>query len=138
MQYLRRYGSLGIASLLACLLIGVGVIASSNAGARAVLSGIQGQVTEGPIRPLDIDGQPNSAPLAGVVVVVKQNGVEVARQTTDKNGDYKISVAPGAYQVVRQRVSGSFRFPRPPAAQTATVTASQYTTVNLSYDTGIR
>ena len=102
-------------------------------------SGIQGQVTRGPISPVAQAGQSNEAPLPGVVITARgQNGAEVARQTTDSSGNYKIVLPAGAYQVVGLAPNGSGSFPTPPAAQTVTVVAHQFATVNVSYDTGIR
>ena len=66
------------------------------------------------------------------------NGSEAARQTTDSQGNYRIGVAPGNYQVVGLPPNGSSGLPAPPAPQPVTVVENQYVTVNVSYDTGIR
>jgi hypothetical protein len=73
-----------------------------------------------------------------VIVVERQDGSEVARQTTDTNGMFKISVSPGTYLVAGLSPNGNSGPPTPQAPQTATVTTNQYSTVNVSYDTGIR
>ena len=102
-------------------------------------SGIQGQVTRGPISPVAQQGQANTAPLPGVVVtILNTSGTEATRQTADSQGNYKIGLAAGTYQVQGLAPNGSQNFPSPPAPQTVTVTAGQFVTANLSYDMGIR
>ena len=137
MENFSRQGWLGLVVLLGCLLLGCG--GGSGSGRASLLSGIQGQATRGPIAPTAQPGLSNEAPLPGVVIVVKQqNGAEVARQTTSAQGNFKIGVAPGVYQVVGLAPNGNSTPPTPPAPQTVTVAANQYATVNVSYDTGIR
>ena len=127
---------LAFPSLLA--VAGCGGSATNNPGLHNT-SGIQGQATRGPLTPVTQQGQTNEAPLPGVVVTVRTpKGSEVARQTTDSQGNYKINLVPGTYQVQGLAPSGSQIFPLPPAVQTVTVPANQFVTVNLSYDTGIR
>ena len=116
-----------------------GCSGGSNSTAPAPLSGVQGRATRGPIAPLSQSGQPNDAPLPGAVIVVQQqNGAEVARQTTDGQGNFSIPVSAGTYQVVGLAPTGSQGFPRPPGPQVVTVPKDQYVTVDISYDTGIR
>lgn len=107
--------------------------------ATVLLSGVQGQATRGPITPLSLPGQPNEAPLPGAVIVVQRtNGAEVARQTADPNGNFRISISPGSYQIVGLPPNGGQTFPIPPGPQPVVVPQDQYVTVNVSYDTGIR
>ena len=108
-------------------------------GNAPLLSGVQGQATRGPISPVSQQGQPNDAPFPGVVIVIeRQNGSEAARQITDSQGNFKIAVSPGVYEVVGLPPNGSSGPPTPEAPQTVAVVAGQYATVNVSYDTGIR
>ena len=121
-----------------CLLAFTGC-GSATSLSTIVNSGIQGQVTRGPLTPVTQQGQTNEAPLPGVVITIsKPKGSEVARQTTDSQGNYKILLAPGTYQVQGLMPTGSQFFPLPPGPQTVTVAANQFLTFNLSYDTGIR
>ena len=135
MQHFRRYGWLAIALLILSLLTGCG---NGTGGNASVLSGVQGQATRGPITPVTQQGTPNTAPLPNVVIVVRrQDGSEVARDTTDAAGRYKIGVTAGTYQVVGLAPNGS-SLPSPPTAQTVMVPINQYITVDVEYDTGIR
>ena len=110
-----------------------------HVGIGSAVSGIQGQATRGPLTPVTQSGQPNTAPLPNVVVrILTPSGAEVARQTTDSQGNYKIALSAGAYQVQGLASGGSQGLPSPPAPQTVTVAANQFITVNLDYDTGIR
>lgn len=129
--------------LLACsALVGCGsdsATGDTSGGTGGVTSsGVQGQVTRSPINPVTQDGANNSAPLAGAVIAVQGlDGREVARATSDANGNYRVFVSVGTYQVVGLPTSGS-SFPTPPAPQNVTVSPNQFSTVNLDYDTGIR
>jgi hypothetical protein len=104
-----------------------------------IFSGIQGQAMRGLLTPVTQQGQTNDAPLPGAVItILTPKGSEVTRQTTDSQGNYKINLAAGTYQVQGLAPSGSQIFPLPPAVQTVIVPVNQFVTVNLSYDTGIR
>ncbi len=110
-----------------------------HVGIPSAASGIQGQATRGPLTPVTQQGQTNEAPLPNVVIVIlTPGGAEVARQTTDSQGNYKITLIPGTYQVQGLPVDKSHIFPAPPTPQTATVSTNQFVTANLAYDTGIR
>ena len=129
--------------VLACLLTLTGCTTGDSStlpdGHAHSGSGIQGQVTRGPLSPVTQAGQTNTAPLPGVVIrVLTPEGTEQARQTTDSQGSYSIAVPAGIYKVQGLAPSGAQGFPTPPAAQTVTVVATQFVTVNLVYDTGIR
>ena len=132
-----RYGRVLLALLALGLITGCG--SGNGQSATALLSGVQGQATRGPIAPLSQPGQPNDAPLPGVVIVVQRTGgAEVARQTADALGNFSIPVSPGSYQVVGLRPNGSQIFPIPPGPQPVVVPQDRYVTVNVAYDTGIR
>lgn len=136
MLRLHRWGRLCFALLSCCFLIGCG---AGNGANSTLFSGVQGQVTRGPITPVSQQGQINEAPFPGVTIVVqRQNGAEVARQISDSHGNYKIGAAPGEYQVVGLAPNGNSGPPTPPAPQAVTVRTDQYATINVSYDTGIR
>lgn len=102
-------------------------------------TGIQGQVTDGPLAPVAQQGQANTAPLSGAIITaLASNGAEAARATTDNSGNYKIFLVAGTYQVQGLAYRGLQAFPKPPAPQTIVVPGHQLVTVNVSYDTGIR
>lgn len=137
MVHLHRRGLVLTALLLLVCLAGCGGGGADTAPSG--LSGVQGQATRGPITPVSMAGQPNDAPLPGAVIVVQRpNGSEVARQTTDSLGNFKIAVSPSTVNVVGLPLAGSLGFPIPPGPQTVVVPTDQYMTVTVSYDTGIR
>jgi len=126
-------------ALLVCFLL-VGSLIGCGGGGSIIpsLSGVQGQATKGPTSPTVQPGQSNYVPLPGVVIVARHmNGSEVERQTTDSQGNFKIGLAPGTYQVEGLAPNASIP-PYSQGPQTVTVTANQYLTVNVSYDTGVR
>lgn len=89
-----------------------------------------GPTCPGPERP----GQVCTQPYQGQFVVTGGNGAEVARVTTDENGQALIDLPPGEYTVTPQ-IEG--RFPSG-APVSATVGAGQYVEVNVELDSGIR
>lgn len=136
MQMLHRNGLLGALLAFCFLPLGCG---GGNGTNSSLLSGVQGKATKSPITPVAREGQLNEAPLPGVSIVVRgQNGVEVARQTTDTQGDYKIGLAPGNYTVAGLPLDSGSVLPAPESPQSVTVASDKYLTVNISYDTGIR
>ena len=112
---------------------------NSGGSGGSTTSGVRGQVTQGPIAPLSQAGQANTAPLPGAVITASNadGSQQVGSQTTDSSGNYQINLDPGTYQIKGLSLTAGL-FPSPPAAQTVTISANQFVTVNLSYDTGIR
>jgi hypothetical protein len=126
------------------LIVVVGLVAACQApvvgpsvGARAVE--VAGVAQAGPVCP--VERQPPdpgcaARPVAGAVLVVTQNGKEVARTTTGADGTFHLPLAPGDYQLVPQPVTGlmgtagpvdfTVRDGAPPAP------------LVVAYDTGIR
>ena len=101
-------------------------------------SGIVGRATAGPVCPVErVPPDPSCAarPVAGAVVVIQDAvGSEVARTTTNADGQFAVEVPPGDYVVVAQPAKGLMGTPQP---QPVTVGAG-HASVDLSYDTGIR
>lgn len=105
----------------------------------AAPTGIEGSVVSGPHRPVSRPGDPDSgSPVAGAVIVVEDStGIEVARTTTDANGNYKVVVGPGSYTVTARlpkekvHLPGSF-------SREITVPRHGYEKLNIKLDTGIR
>lgn len=84
----------------------------------------------GPQRP----GQVCTRPYEGVFSVTDDAGTEVARVTTDQNGQATINLPPGDY-IITPRVEG----PWPSGVPTAVmVSAGQYVEVTVELDSGIR
>jgi hypothetical protein len=118
--------------LAGALLVALALSGSGSAG--TLRSGIYGQVTRGPLRPVCYVDQPCDGPAANVTLVVTRAGREVARTRTTKTGSYRVRLVPGRYVV---------RLPtRPPiggmSPRGAHVTRGHFVRLDLSIDTGIR
>ena len=120
------------AKALAVVLL-LATLPASDAAAGSP-SGIRGTLIRSPTTPVCREGQPCSAPAAGVALLVTRAGRTVAQPTTARDGSFRIVLAPGRY-VVRlarpPRIGGL----RPRAVQ---VWPGQFTIVRLVVDTGIR
>jgi hypothetical protein len=103
---------------------------------EAADTGIEGVITVspihgGPIRP----GMTSSAPLINATFVVGNDSGAVAEFTTDVNGRFKVSVAPGHYTVTKKdRQKGIGRY----GPFDVDVVAGQMTKVEWQCDTGMR
>ena len=112
---------------------------TATASPSAAQSGVRGRAVAGPVCPVEtVPPDPNCAPraVAGAVLIVRDgSGHEVARGTTDADGNYVISLPPGSYTVDPQEVEGLFT-----KAETATVQvpAGGFAQLDWAYDTGIR
>lgn len=102
-------------------------------------AGIQGTAIEGPIAPVERPGIPNTRPLPGAIITVQPagGGPEIARQTADASGQFRIALNPGTYRVVPLPPQAGAIFPRG-IPQTVTVPAGQFVSITVNYDTGIR
>jgi hypothetical protein len=126
-------------SLLLHLFAVAGVISllcAAGCGAKTPTdSGVQGQVRIGPLAPVEQQGVPNDAPYAATLRIERAADLKVIAETkSDVNGSFHVALAPGRY--VLQPVSGA---PLPTApAREFTVSAGQFTTVRVDYDSGIR
>ncbi len=102
-------------------------------------TGIRGTALAGPVCPVQrASPDPSCAPrpVAGAVIVVRdESGGIVDRTITNDTGSYFSAVAAGTYVVEPQPVEGLLGTPGP---QRVVVNAGERTTVDLSYDTGIR
>jgi hypothetical protein len=98
-------------------------------------SGVEGTVDRGPVQPVARPGQPNTAPMKNTEIVVKdENGKEVARTKTDKDGRYEFKLPAGKYTVVGPRngiMPGNW-------TKEIEVKANQWLKLNIHIDSGIR
>ena len=126
-------------SLLLYLFAVVGLVSllgAAGCGAKVVTdSGVQGEVRIGPVNPVEQPGVPNDAPYAATLRIARaSDGKVVAETRSGADGSYRVALAPGRY--VLQPVNGT---PLPIAqSQEFTVSAGQFTTVRVDYDSGIR
>lgn len=97
-------------------------------------SGIEGQVTIGPMCPVVMLNDPcPDQPYQATVDVLDASGKQVAQFQSDAQGRFKVALAPGVYTIRPQR-AGIARAPQ----QDVTVIAGQFTPVEIVYDSGIR
>jgi hypothetical protein len=100
-------------------------------------TGLEGVVTLGPTAPTCLPGMSCSQPQAASVVVEDSSGTQVAQFTSGADGHFQVDLAPGTYTLVPQRLHPGTNYPHA-IRSTATVPASGYAQVEVSYDTLIR
>lgn len=106
--------------------------------AQSQTSGIQGSINLGPTCPVQRvppDPNCNDKPYQATIIVKTADGKkQITSFTSAADGSFKVNLNPGSYLLVPQNAQV---YPRA-GSQTVTVTAKQYTQVNIAYDTGIR
>lgn len=123
----------GIGALLAVMLMA----ACGGSPDVPVDSGIEGHITIGPNCPVIREGVPcPDTPYEAELSILDGSGREVASVRTDAAGSYRLALAPGAYRVVPQSPPG-LPLPRGEAVN-VTVVAGRFTTLDITYDSGIR
>jgi hypothetical protein len=101
-----------------------------------VKTGIEGVITVSPIHggPAQV-GVPNSGPLPNTAFVVHNEKGPVASFSTDDQGRFRVTLAPGHYTVsIKERRGGIGRY----GPFDVDVVASQMTKVEWQCDTGMR
>lgn len=124
-----------VAVILAFLLIFLVQTALGCGGQVPPNTGIEGQVTIGPINPVSRPGEQNSRPYTASISIMRasDNGV-VAAITSGSDGTFRVALRPGHY-LVRPRQGSPYPIAHD---QEVTVVAGQYAHVLVSYDSGIR
>lgn len=97
-------------------------------------SGIEGEVSIGPVRSVEKPGMPNRRPYAAHITVLDQGGHEVASVDSDAAGKFQVALPPGTY-VLRPESAGLY--PRA-AEQRVKVGRDRMTRVAVAYDSGRR
>jgi len=97
-----------------------------------------GQVTRGPLRPVEREGgPPNAAPVPGVRIKIMGQGAQESRvAVTDQEGHYRLSLPVGTYRVEMGPLP-PMQFTKDLPA-TVTITPGQETRKNILIDTGMR
>lgn len=131
-----RRGRIGAVSALAIALTACGgPPATADPSRSHVDSGIRGRVLLGPTCPVQRPGQTCVRPYQATITVrVAATRRLVARVHSRADGRFSVRLAPGNYLLVPQT---GRPFPRA-SPQTTTVVAHRFTSVVISYDTGIR
>jgi hypothetical protein len=124
-----------VLALVACAPQAVGTQPTSTAAPQGTLTG---DVVAGPTCPVQQAESPcPPEPVPDREVMVKtSDGTVVAKTTTDAQGHFRVSVAPGNYVV--DVSSGSAPWPRQTEVVHVTVVAGQVAYVKIELDTGIR
>ncbi len=118
---------------LVCILLLVGACSPLNP--TPVDSGIQGQVSIGPLCPVVQEGMDCAdKPYQASFTVLTSKGKEVTRFQSDANGIFEIALSPGDY-ILRPESPNVMPYA---AEQPFTVLAGQFTQLIVSYDSGIR
>lgn len=104
-------------------------------------SGVKGQVTEGPLmgNPPKFPGvkSQNYRTVPGATVIAEdKDGKEVARTTSDKDGNFQLALPPGVYRLVPVHPSQRGGLPKP-LHQYCKVKVEEWTESNLRFDTMI-
>jgi hypothetical protein len=97
-------------------------------------SGIEGNVSIGPLRSVEREGIVNQQPYQARITVLDGTGHEVATAESDSQGKFRVFLPPGTYIVRPERRA---IYPRAPAQQ-AEVKPGEMTAVVIVYDTGKR
>ena len=98
-------------------------------------SGIEGQVFIGPTCPVVQIGQEcPDQPYQALLTVLSPDGREIVQVQTDEQGRFKIPLPPGEY-ILRPESPNVLPFA---SEQLFTVEAGTFTTVIVTYDSGIR
>jgi len=101
----------------------------------AVDTGVEGQVTIGPMCPVVRLDQPcPDQPYQATLTVLNLAGKEIAQIQTDVNGLYRLALQPGDYILYPESPNGMPRAQDQPF----TVIAGLFTKLDIVYDSGIR
>lgn len=123
----------GFSSALAVLIVCAGFSLGQSPASSE--TGIEGVITVNPARPgpARIDA-PNSQPVANTAFVVESRTGEVTSFTTDQQGRFRVSLAPGHYKVSIKGRRAIGRF----GPFETDVVAGQMTKVQWECDSGMR
>jgi hypothetical protein len=114
--------------------------ACSATGNRGPASGISGRVVAGPTCPVEtLPPQPRCAPrpLAATLRIRRTGGRGSTTIRTGADGRFSLRLAAGSY-VLRPLPRAGSPYPRPPGPLQVQVNRGRFTSVTITYDTGIR
>jgi hypothetical protein len=101
-----------------------------------ITSGIRGIVLLGPTCPVvRAAASPCLEPYSARLVIMDGNGLVVTEVTSGSDGRFEVALAPGEYTLVPAPAGDPFPNAKPASVS---VTADEYTEVEIDYDTGIR
>jgi hypothetical protein len=125
------------ATVLAAIALLIAGLATGCGGASGPTGLLEGNVTLGPITPVEqMGGEPNARPYAAIIDVATPDGDVVETVESGSDGAFSVRLPAGSYRLVPRSPQDS---PLPYAAPLdATIVAGETTEVEIAYDSGIR
>jgi hypothetical protein len=124
--------------IVACLAASIAVLvvpSIATGTAAGPPSGVHGRVLYGPTCPVQRVGQSCTRPYEATIRILREpSGKLVSTVRSSAKGTFDVRLSPGRYQL---RPQTGRPFPRS-SPQTVTVHPHRYTSVTISYDSGIR
>jgi hypothetical protein len=114
--------------------VAVALVSATFAFAAQSRTGLYGDVTKGPLRPVCREDQPCEGPAPNTTLIFSRYGRDVARTTTNDKGAYRIRLRPGRY-TVRLGARALIRTATPAAVR---VPRTGFRRVDFFVDTGIQ
>jgi hypothetical protein len=108
--------------------------AEEGGGSIQSSSGLEGEIILQTISPLERRGVPNSRPFQAEVTILDARGQSVDRFERDRDGRFRVALAPGTYTL---HPESPRTLPRA-SDQPVSVAPGQFTKVRIVYDSGIR
>ena len=137
MRYVLRWGCLVVLAIILCL--PGGGHAKENVRPQAPRKGaLAGRVSLGPVSPVERPGAaPSRLPAPGIkLLIYGPDRQEIAAVTTDKAGQYRVDLPPGAYRLeLAPRPGREFTKDLP---ATVTITPGRETRLDIHLDTRMR
>lgn len=122
------------ALLAACAELPLASEATETPAPAPAESGLEGLVTIGPGCPVQqLDTPCPDAPFQATLAVLDASGAAIAQVQSDEQGYFKIALPPGTYTLQPQ----GNKIQHAPE-QAVTVTAGQFISVTVLYDSGLR
>lgn len=101
---------------------------------QGIASGIEGEVIVRPVSPIERPGTINHRPYQASISVLNGEGRTVAKFQSGPDGRFEVNLEPGRYVL---HPESDAAYPHAPA-QTVTVEKNHFTSVRITYDSGIR
>jgi len=106
--------------------------------APAMTASIEGQVLVGPMCPVIREDQPcPDQPYSATITLLDKAGHPLAQFSADAEGHFHLELEPGSYTLIPKGPAEQ-RYPIPPGPIPLTVTAGQFVSLTITYDSGIR
>ena len=125
------------ATVLAAVAVFTASLATACGGASGPTGLLKGEVTLGPITPVEqMGGEPNTRPYAAIIDVATPDGDVVETVESGSDGAFSVRLPAGSYRLVPRSPQDS-PLPYAPPLDT-TIVAGKTTKVQIAYDSGIR